>query len=244
MKPASLLFLCFIATAQVDEPRAGAVRTAAGEVRIIAGLPGAFVAGEIVAAHALDAADSGRLRIAKLDTSLLAGGGEFPTPPGRAVIGFSSDGRTAYVYFPGSSTFARITAEGIEPLPLDPAIQGSEVLAIRDTTLFIRREDGVHAVSINAGTGAIDSDTPLLIAADVMAATPGALVYAAAGALVVLEDGGIEHRLPVSSAVTALARMGDGWIHVRDEARSFALRLRDAAPALYELPEPEPGVNP
>lgn len=241
----SLLFLAAAATltAGVTEPRPGFVLAADGSVREVRGAAGSFVLGDADAGGARRVASSGSLTVIKLaDSVRVAPGVAFDAPAGDALFGFSLDGRTAFAYFPPAAAFARITPTALDALPVNAALVAGEVVALAGgedgLDVYVRRPGGLHALRVRLSDGAIEGDVALGIDARIgVALAGGRFVYVDESRIVVREVDGGERSVVLDGPVSALAVMGDGWVHARAGGMSVAVRVLRDAIAPFFVPE-------
>jgi len=229
MRAIVLLAAAVAVLAGVSEPRAGVVLTADREVRELLGVRGNYILGDrITPDAALSAACFGGLIVVKKSASVLVNGREFDAPSGDALFGPAGDPRTAVVYFRSNGSFARLSGDGVENLPIDPSVPGGEVVALsggEEITVFVSRADGLHQLRVRASDGGVRSDLALPFAANTAVALPGeTLVYGELEAVVIRGPEGSELRVPMRGRVAWLAQMGDGWVQARlDSGGSVAV---------------------
>jgi hypothetical protein len=239
MKTLILLLSAAAAWAGVDVPRTGLVISADTSAREVSGVVGSFVLGSPLASAVRSVMYSGGFGVMKLENTVrLANGAEFDAPVGDAVLGPAADGKSAYIYFAADGSFARVTPDGLEPFFVNASLLVGEVIAIADTTIFVRRPDGLYAVRVRTRDGAVISDTALgFDAVAVIASGDGTLVYATADSLVVRASDATERRIPMQG-VQRLILMGDGWVQViTDGSSRTVVRIRPDALSAFELPE-------
>ena len=248
MKNAAFFLCCIPLLAQVAEPRVGLVAGRDGAAREVLGVAGAFLPGDIVLSDVIRGAAAGDFWVAKLPYSLRTSRGEeFDAPPGDALFGFSAS-RDVWIYLPprgtdgrGRSLWRAFRSGGVDTavcLPERSLLRGPIVALAGDLTLYVRRHDGLHALAIRPSDGAIESDTPLGFDARLVVAFPDGTLVAARDASVVVRDAaGSLQSLDLPDPPERLALMGDGWVHIRTASANFALRLRDGATTLQQLPE-------
>ena len=244
MKTIAILLSALPLLAQVAEPRAGVVTGRDGVVREVIGVAGASLPGDTLLAGALRTAASADFWVAKLDHSLRTSRGEeFDAPAGDARIGFSADGTAAWIYFPAKATrsfWRLLRSGGVDTSACRPErsnlLTGTILALAGDLTLYIRRNDGLRALTLRTTDCAIESDTPLdLDAALAVALADGTLVFARDTAVVIRDKAGNQYPFDLPERVDELHQMADGWVHVRTASANFALRI--ATRQIYLLPE-------
>jgi hypothetical protein len=238
MKTLILLLSASAAWAGVDVPRTGLVITADMSAHEVSGVAGSFVLGSPLASAVRSVMYSGEFGLMKLENTVrLANGAEFDAPVGDAVLGPAVDGKSAYISFADGS-FAHVTPDGLEPFFVNASLLGGEVAAIADTTIFVRRADGLYAVRVRTSDGAVVSDAALGFNAVAVVALPdGTLVYATADSVVVRASDATQRQIPMQG-VQRLILMGDGWVQViTDGSSRTVVRIRPDVLSAFEIPE-------
>jgi hypothetical protein len=243
MKTLLLFVAAATVAAEVAAPRPGVVLATDGSVREVRGAAGSFVLGEPDFTDARRVASSGSVTVVKLaDSVRVSPEVAFDAPAGDALFGFSRDGRLPFAYFPLAGTFARISADRFDALPVDTALLAGDVVALAGAEdvleIYVRREDGLHALRVRLSDGAVEADSALGADARICVAMPGGrIVYATGSRIVVREAAGGEHPVETGAPVSSLALMGGDWIHARSGAQSIALRITADGVTPFYLPE-------
>lgn len=237
MKPAVfVLFAAMAAAAEVQEPRAGVVLDAAGNAREMLGAAAAMLPGDVLLSGVRALAASSKILICKTDSSVAFNGVVFDAPQGDAVLGLASDGAVAW--FSGTRQFARVTESGLEMLPT--TVDG-EVMAVTlagSLRVLVKRDDGVHDLSIRIADGATERDARLDVEFSAAVLFPdGTAVFSTESTLTLRTAAG-DRTIGAPSAVSAVSMMGDDLVNVRAATGSLALRVSSGT--LSALPEVNP----
>jgi hypothetical protein len=177
------LALSLCAQDALDFPRAGEIVDAAGSVRELRGLAGAFTLGPAKYQGVISIGCNGRTCLAKTADQVLWRSGVSGAPSGPAIFGF--EGERALIYFPETRQFARWSDSGSQML--DWAVDG-EVLAVRprgeSADLVVRRNGAVWVVEVGGEVrDGLPSDTiaALLLPSGIVYATSDTVVVSVAG---------------------------------------------------------------
>ncbi|MEO8025766.1 MAG: hypothetical protein ABI823_04810 [Bryobacteraceae bacterium] len=227
--------------AQFTPPTAGVIRTAAGQLRIVHGVSGNFVAGDVlrvvdVLASTFDSS-GGLIHVEGAVLQVDRSGAEVArheVPEGPAIL--SASGRAAYFV----ENHSVLSFAGAVRQTALPEVEGT-VLALSasaiEISLAVRSKSGEAKLLRFDARG-------FLTGTEALPGTGGPILLLSAG-LVYVEDrsiiwldftSGVERRWNLDSAPATLLAMGEGWL----QAGEWAVRLdRDpvfALPAVGEEP--------
>ena len=256
--PAALLLGVALACAQpaIDPPVVGYFRNARSLARPVHGVAGSFVLGPPLDFTVLAATSSGLATVVKTPDRLLQidGRGRIVrrwAAEGTALLAFSEDGSSALAWLPATSQLLLWSEAppprrgtrllSIDPLQIAGAVVSTGFLAGRRPAFLIQRDAGMWLAQLSP-SGAFEREEPLAgVASPALLLPAGGILYGAGRELVLMAANGSERRLAVGGAVSSLAAMGDGWIHVALAGGDhYALRLANSELALYRIPKAAP----
>jgi hypothetical protein len=229
------LFIGVAAWAQLQPPQLGVMVDRSGAARPVFGVAGSATTGPPLAAAVISSACSSQLCLFKTESSLLVwtggvwNGGAIAAPRGPAL--FALNGASAYVYFPRSAQLAQWQSGKLTMLDSNVAGEILSLLATAGGTLqfAVLRNGAVSIVDQNdQGLGTIPGTPAMLI--------PNGAVYAASGALVLCLNDASELRWPLAG-IQEFSAMGDGYVQIRTDSGSYALRVDPGREQLFMLPE-------
>ena len=226
---------------QLDVPRIGMVRDAAGDLRAVTGVAGSFALPPAFGLNALSGEFSGLAGVWQLSDRLVMTApdgtetGSRPAAGGSIVVAFSPGGGSGVVWLAASGELLQFPGWR----ELDPPDWNGDPLSLAVSrtrlTAVVRRDDGLWLVDSPLAGGRVlrqrllpGVEPPVLLAND------GTLVHAEDAAVMITSRDGTEQRVPVNARPTAFERMGDGWVAVRVEGTIYALRM--ATLDLWRLP--------
>jgi len=169
-----------------------------------------------------------------------------------ALLASSEDGSAALAWLPATSQLllwseAPPPRRGTRLLTIDPLQIAGTVVSVgfrsgRRPALLIQRDAGMWLAQLSPSTGSFEREEPLApVTSPALLLPAGGILYGAGRELVLMAANGSERRLAVGGAVSSLAAMGDGWIHVAlAGGEHYALRLTNSELALYRIPEAAP----
>ena len=149
MKIPLFLLFAMVGWAQIERPQLGLMLDANGALRPVYGTAASATLGDPVLTGVLSFGCSAGLCLMKTDGAIIASDGtSAAAPAGRAI--FSMDGRSAYIYFPGSQKWARWRDGQLEWIDFVPdeslstgtviALEDGVITAIADHIALVRRD--------------------------------------------------------------------------------------------------------
>ncbi len=256
---ATLLLAAALACAQpaIDPPVVGYFRDARAVARPVYGVAGSFVLGAPLDFTVLAASSSGLATFVNTPDRLLQINerGRIVrewVSHGTALLASSEDGSAALAWLPATSQLllwseAPPPRRGTRLLTIDPLQIAGTVVSVgfrsgRRPALLIQRDAGMWLAQLSPSTGSFEREEPLApVTSPALLLPAGGILYGAGRELVLMAANGSERRLAVGGAVSSLAAMGDGWIHVAlAGGEHYALRLTNSELALYRIPEAAP----
>lgn len=246
----SFFVVATIATAQsgITAPQVGFARDRAGVVRSVTGLAGNFLLGDPAETGVLSAAFSGRLGVWKTANTLEVAdrNGQIidimDAPDGPAVMGFSTDGATAVIYYRQAQTLFCWHGGHLTPLPFDATQLPGDLVAAavsdrRDVILLVQREDALWRVRLPARGGSTPLVEPLPgVHGPALATGDGRIIYRDEHGLVIRAIDQTEVYVALD-APDSLAWLGGDWVHTRTGSQNFAVRLTAGRVQAFLLPE-------
>ena len=241
-----LAVLAQAALAQIDAPRAGVVRDTIGEVRLISGVPGAFVLRPGNGLTATGGGYCGRFGLwQSVDRTVLvdSNGSEIDSRDavaGPMVLACAQGGASAVVWFEASGEL--LSLPGWQEMAV-PNWKG-ELLALafsgRKALDAVVRRDGVLWLVQSRSADGIIANERLLpdVHAPVALLTDGTLIHFRDGSLVLEKAGGESIQVPMESVPVAFEFLAPGWLAVRSANAVYALEWtrEDGATPLLRLP--------
>lgn len=236
-----LFFLLALAAAgqtNLEAPKFGLVRDPAGTLRPLTGSPGSFLPGPVLAEKLTRAAWCGTTGLALVEQDSRP---VLITPQGSTDL----EG-TIEIPLCLNQNAARQNEGQLEIwdkdhfTPWGPPINET-ILAIEANQILTRGDQGLTLLTLKGGT--ITASQPVPIEAKEATLLGAAVLYQDHDDLVAWSPDGTELRAPLPRPGTLrFEPLGPGWIHAIDFANNLdlAIRLRDGALQLFELPEVQP----
>jgi hypothetical protein len=248
MRTIYLLVAAANLAAQVAPPPAGVARDAAGRVRPVLGIAGAFTLGERMAENAISAASSGAWTVVKTADRVLrieGPGGEpggFDAPGGPALFAFDPSGKPVRAWFPDTREMLNLDSGARETLDIPGALALAvratgelEALVFRDGSLWLDTiRDGVFAGAPEPlAAGPFESAPPAILPGT------GVAAWFDGTSLIVRASNGDERRARPEFAVRSIEQMSADWLLLRgpDGEPPVAARLDTADIQLSRIPE-------
>jgi len=234
------------ALAQIDAPRLGLVRDTGGEVRLLTGVPGAFVSRPGNGLKATGGGYCGRFGLWQAaDRTVLVDrdGSEIGARDalaGPMVLACAADGASAVIWL--AATAELLTLPGWQEMAV-PNWKG-EVLALafsgrKALNAVVRRGDALWLVQCRSEDGRIsherllpDVHPPAALLAD------GSLIHFRDGSLMLDKVRGESIQVPMETVPVAFEFLSPGWLAVRAANAVHALEWNreDGAMPLFRLP--------
>jgi hypothetical protein len=234
------------ALAQIDAPRVGVVRDTGGEVRLISGVPGAFVLRTGNGLIATGGGFCGRFGLWQAaDRTVLvdAGGSEMDSRDavaGPMVLACAPDGASAVVWLAASGELLNLPGWQQMAVPnwngelLALAFSGRKAL-----NAVVRRGDALWLVQSRSGDGIIAHERLLPdVHPPVALLTDGTVIHYRDGSLVIEKVRGESIQVLMEPVPIAFEVLASGWLAIRSLDAVYALEWNraDGATPLLRLP--------
>ena len=206
------LAVLLLASGALEIPRLGIVRTGRGNLRVVFGVAGNFLAGPKMLDGVISAAFSGRVLAVETEEEVLV-----LTPAGEIVWREPRSGPVLFA-FREDGSLARM------------APRGGDVVALNEWSAVVRRGETLWLIGPIEEVRLPGAGEPALFTLG------GGVLFCRDRALILRTPGGEERRVDLPFPPEQLELMGRNWVQVSGGDSSLALRIDGDRPVLFELP--------
>jgi hypothetical protein len=216
-----LLFACE-STAQIAQPKLGAILGRDSSVREVVGVTGSVMLGRSLGEDVLSMGCSRGICLMKTDSAIVSFTGSIEAPPGPALFSFHRDG-SALVYFVSTRQLVRWQSDAVSAVAFDVT---GEIIAIGDGLFAVQRRSGVWIVRDGDKiVRALPHDTRAVLLLD------GEAMYATRREVVMGEK-----RYAIQN-VEALTWLAENYVQARTPGGDYAIRIDRGREQTFLLPE-------
>lgn len=228
----AIFFVAVAGWAQLQPPQLGVMIDRQGVARPVTGVASSVTAGDPLAQMVTSSACSGELCLFKTRASLVIGETRLPAPSGPAL--FALNETLAYVYFSKNRQLARWSNGSLTQIETPVTGEVLSIAMVQGALQFaVLRDGGIWIVDQDNQTlGSIPGSGPAMLIAD-------GFLYAAEDFAILRRNEGSELRWPLAG-IQGFSALGDGYVQIRTNTASYALRVDKFREQLFMLPEIAP----